>query len=108
TPVGPVNDTYSIFGKYEFTSETLKGFGFGAGVRGQGDWIGPNIRAGVPSSFQGYEVFNVLATYQNDRFKVQLNVDNVGDKIYVEGYELAYWIFTSKGREIKLSASYRF
>lgn len=108
-PVGPVNDTWSIFAKYSFEEGSLKGFAIGGGVRYQGDSLGPNMRGGVPALFPSYTVLNALVTYRfGENFDLQLNVDNLTDKLYVEGFEGASWIFTSKGREFKLSAKYSF
>lgn len=107
-PAGPVNDTYSVFATYKYTDGSLKGFGFGGGVRMQGDWVGPNMRGGIKSYLDGYSTVSALLTYQRSKLRLQLNVDNLLDKSYVEGFEVANWIYPSKGREIKFSASYRF
>lgn len=106
----PANNTYSFLGIFTFKEGPLSGLGLGAGQRFQGTRDGyaysdptyPKVR------WDAYTTTTAMASYQFGSYKVQLNVDNIFDKKWVDGGEGPLWLFINPGRIIKLSANYKY
>ena len=59
-------------------------------------------------SFIGVTASIGLLSYSRDRWAVSLNVDNVFDKVYVDGSEGNFWLFTGELRGVKVSLGHHF
>jgi catecholate siderophore receptor len=100
------HDAFNFWSSLEPTTAWTLGAGFTAMSHRFAD---TENTAGVP----GYVVFNAMTSYQvNQHFKLQLNLNNVLDKLYFNG--LYYTgiqenhVLPSAGRTLIGSASYRF
>jgi iron complex outermembrane recepter protein len=107
-PVGATNNTASLAVSYGFTRAPLNGFKFGAGYVFQGERVGPTFQDGFVPRFDSYETVRAFASYNTKRFRYQLNVDNIFDKEYVDGFENVTWIYASPGRTFKFTIAYNF
>ncbi|WP_338768798.1 TonB-dependent siderophore receptor [Massilia sp. METH4] len=74
----------NVFTSYRFDG-ALRGFTLGGGVRTQD---GTYVTAGGLTTRQGgYSLFNAMASYRfNERYALQLNVDNLFDKVYYKKF----------------------
>lgn len=75
----------SFWTKYMFTNGSLSGLGFGAG----GNFVTVrNVSNNSIQTLPGYEVFNAAVYYNVNKFRLQLNLNNLFDKTYwVGGYD---------------------
>jgi catecholate siderophore receptor len=100
------HDGFNVWSTLEPTAAWSLGGGFTAVSHRFAD---TDNTAGVPS----YVVFNAMTAYQvNDHFKLQVNLNNITDKLYFYGI---YYVgiqenhaLPSAGRTLLASASYRF
>jgi len=72
----------SLWAHYTFQRGALEGFGFGGGVRYIGESFGDTINSDlmvVPS----VTLFDAAIDYTSDRWRLALNVHNIGDELYV-------------------------
>jgi catecholate siderophore receptor len=100
------HDAFNLWTTVEPTSAWSVGAGFTAVSHRYAD---TENTAGVP----GYVVFNAMTSYQvNDHFKLQLNLNNVTDKLYFTGFYYTgvdeNHALPSAGRTLIGTASYRF
>jgi len=104
--------TESIFGSFQVTKGSLKGLKVGGGTNWSGDRVGPLITSGINNGLQTrmkpYSTTNLLASYSWGRWRVQGNVDNVFNKIFIDGLESEFWIVTNPGRTYRLSVTYSY
>ena len=110
TPVYPVNNTWSLFGTAKFKVGPASTLGVGGGVRFEGARVGPTFGAPytLPDIWPAYTEGDALAYWAWKHFRVQLNVENVTNKLYIEGGEGAFWVYTNPGRVTKISVSYQY
>lgn len=104
---GVPENTYSIWNRYNFTSERLKGLSVGLGLQhndGTNLSQDPNMQVWLPA----FTTYNAMASYNlklgGRDVKAQLNVKNLTDERYREGSE-GYF---APARSIYLSLSTRF
>lgn len=84
---------------YDFSGD-LQGLMLGGGVRYVGESVDGDLT--VPS----YTVFDLVAQYDFARhWRVQLNVNNVADEVYVASCD--YWCYYGESRSVIGSLSYR-
>jgi iron complex outermembrane receptor protein len=107
-PAGATNNTASLAASYGFTRGALQGFKFGAAYVFQGERVGPTFQDGFIPHFDSYETVRAFVAYSTKRFRYQVNVDNVFDKEYVDGFEFVTWIYPSAGRTFKFTVGYNF
>jgi len=106
----PANNTYSALGMFTFKEGIADGLTVGLGQRYQGTRAGYSYsNPNLPSvKWDAYTNTTVMAAYQFKKLKLQLNVENVFDKKWVDGGEGPLWLFINPGRLIKLSATYTY
>ena len=76
----------NVWSKYSFSSGQLKGLGFGIGANFQTKFLGSIVPAGQqPTVFTSYEIFNSAIYYTIDKFKIQLNFNNITNKTHWVG-----------------------
>lgn len=107
-PIGAINNTVSLAASYAFTKTPLEGFKFGSAYVFKGERVGPTFQDGFISRFDSYETVRAFVSYNIKRYRFQLNVDNIFDKKFVDGYEFVTWIYTNPGRSFKFTAAYSF
>lgn len=76
----PQGANYQLFTKYDFLNGPLKGFYVGLG------YVYTNERAGDNSdsfNLPSHGVYDMLAGYHRDNWRIQLNVKNLTDEIYI-------------------------
>lgn len=75
----------SFWTKYTFTGGSLTGLGFGAG----GNFVtGRNVSLSQTQTLPGYQILNAAVYYTVNKFRLQLNMNNLLDKTYwVGGYD---------------------
>lgn len=66
--------------------------------------MGPRTAFTLPS----YETWDLLAAYQRQNWRLQLNVRNVTDEKYIESSVLTRFIFAGEPRNYRVSFGYRF
>ena len=109
-PEVPANDTWSALA----TVRTLKGSGFpglavGAGVWWEGVRVGPTFDVnGQTITYPPISEVDAFAEYSLGNWKLQLNLDNLGNKHYIEGDEGDTWIWLNPGLTWKASLTFRF
>ncbi|MEO6244797.1 MAG: TonB-dependent receptor [Opitutaceae bacterium] len=110
-PVSAVNNTYSFLATYGIRKGALKNFKLGSGYVFKGERTTPTASGFPPPTtvkLPAYNVTRVFASYTHGRYSYQLNVDNLFDKIYVQGAESVLWVQTDPGRVFKGTVTYRF
>lgn len=82
---GP-NDLANLWATYKFTQGQMKNFGFGVGGNYAGRYkVIDNSVTGV-FYLPSYTLINGSAFYNGDKFRITLNVNNIGNKEYYIGY----------------------
>ncbi len=101
------DDTIRIWQKYSFTEGTLKGGWAGLGIRYQSDLMPLASNSSWGTVLPGWTVFDLAFGYRVQAFSrpvdLQLNVENVTDKLYSAGGRT--W---SNPRTLTFSATTRF
>jgi outer membrane receptor for ferric coprogen and ferric-rhodotorulic acid len=96
----------NVFSNYRFDG-ALQGLTLGGGVRTQD---GTYVTAGGLTARQGgYSIFNAMASYRfNQRYALQLNVDNLLDKVYYKKFAptgISYYYGDPRNVALTLRAS---
>jgi iron complex outermembrane receptor protein len=104
---GTPKHSANLWGKYDFTSITLKGIGVGLGVQYSGDkysWYADRLL--LPE----YTVFDGAIYYKPASANIQLTlkVNNLFDKTYWLGALNAYRLAPGTPRNVLLNATYKF
>ncbi|TWI61898.1 outer membrane receptor for ferric coprogen and ferric-rhodotorulic acid [Pseudoduganella lurida] len=100
----------NLFTNYRFGS-TLAGLTVGGGVRTQSDSYATSGTgaAQLTTLHGGYSIFNAMATYRfNERYALQLNVDNLFDKVYYKKFAptgISYYYGDPRNVTLTLRAS---
>ncbi len=104
---GVPENTYTLWNRYTFTNDLLKGLSLGFGLQhndGTNLSQDPNVQVWIPA----FTVYNAMASYKlklaGRDVKAQLNIKNLTDRRYREGSE-GYF---APSRAIYLSLSTRF
>ncbi len=109
-PITPANNTWSLLG----AARALKGSGLaglsgGIGYYWQGTRLAPVSTITLNNNhYPAYGECDAFADYQLGRWKVGLNLNNIGNKKYVIGDEGDFWIWINPGLTWKVSASLSF
>ncbi|MEZ5277982.1 MAG: TonB-dependent receptor [Opitutaceae bacterium] len=100
-----VNDTASFWIKYNIDSGPLKGLSVGGGAYHQGFRLQSGT-IGWPS----YTLYNLFLSYSvNEHLGIQLNVENLADKLYSPGgFNVTRFADYGTPRNAKLTLNYRF
>jgi iron complex outermembrane recepter protein len=94
----------ALWAKHRFSIAGMHGFSAGAGVRYIGEtWDGAD-HFKTPS----FALFDAMLSYENERWRLQLNGTNLGDKIHVTTCLARGDCFYGSRRTILSSATYKF
>jgi outer membrane receptor protein involved in Fe transport len=63
---------------------------------------------GQQTSIPERTIVNGMIGYSWKKYDFQLNVQNIGDEIYVAGTESPLWIYADPGRIFRFSVNYRY
>jgi len=111
TPNSVVDDTWSMLVSQEFNKGGIRGLKAGFGAYHKGSQIGVGPAPGTPTAYSipAYTTTTGFVSYGTGKYRVHLNVDNLGDKKgIIEGGETEFWLYTNPGRTFKFSVEYRF
>lgn len=101
-PVNMPENTGSVWVKYMFQDQALKGFGVGAGLRYIGEFWADNTNT---YKNKAQTMVDAALYYEKDAWKFQLNAKNLFDD-EVALLNEGYWYWT-EGRTVLASAKYR-
>ena len=101
--------TGNLWTKYVIGRGALAGLGVGLGVNFVTERFGSIVPTGAnPPLFPGYELVDAAVYYQLEKFRIQVNVNNVLDKTHwVGGYDYIR-AFPGAPRNIMTTVSYTF
>lgn len=103
-------EQYGIFGTYEVTKGALKSLRVGAGVSHMGDRIGS--RSANPArafpSMGSFTVVSMMLGYQFEKWRAQLNIENLTDQAYINDGIFAERITTGRPRNARITVTYLF
>lgn len=103
-PTNSPRQLTSLWGDYTFQDGTLRGFGFGGGVRYVGASFADTANLlPVPS----FTLFDAAVHYEWQGWRVALNALNLGDKTYVSSCSTATACFYGDRRRVTASLGYR-
>jgi len=101
--------TGNLWTKYVIDQGALDGLGVGLGINLVTERFGSIVPTGQnPPLFPGYELVDAAVYYQVDKFRIQVNVNNVLDKTHwVGGYDYIR-AFPGAPRNVMTTVSYTF
>lgn len=104
---------YSMWHRYTFTNETLRGFTIGAGLRGETDKPKGNTIEQQSQIIEGWTLFDAMVRYETRAFRnspvsITFNVSNVFDKEYIIDWANEVGFLPGDPRRFSLSISTRF
>lgn len=99
----PANQA-SLWGKYRLGALGLRDVTVGAGVR----YIGESTEETNTYTIPAYTLFDMMVAYDPGPFRLQLNVNNVGDERYVAACYARGDCYYGIGRTVVGTATYRF
>jgi len=99
----PANQA-SLWGKYRLGALGLRDVSVGAGVRYIGESYEETNKYTIPS----YTLFDMMVAYDPGPYRLQLNVNNIGDERYVAACYARGDCYYGLGRTILGTATYRF
>ena len=99
----PANQA-SLWGKYRLGALGLRDVTVGAGVR----YIGESTEETNTYTIPAYTLFDMMVAYDPGPFRLQLNVNNIGDERYVAACYARGDCYYGLGRTILGTATYRF
>lgn len=94
----------SLWAKYRFALYGIEGFSVGGGVR----YIGPVWDGTDTIQTPGYTLFDAMAAWQNDRWRLQINASNLTDEIYFSACLNRGDCFYGNRRTVLATATYKF
>ena len=98
----------NLWTKYVIDRGSLAGIGFGVGVNFVSERFGSIVRTDEPPVFPGYQVVDAAVYYQLEKFRIQLNVNNLLDETHwVGGYDYIR-AFPGAPRNVMTTVSYTF
>ena len=101
-------NAFNIWSKYIIETGVLHNFGFGLGMNAVSKRYGQVGRRANTVVYPGYGLLNAALYYRLHKLQVQLNFDNIMNKIYwVGGYDKLR-SFPGAPRNIKATVTYRF
>ncbi len=103
-PTNTPSEIASLWGDYTFQSGPLTGFGFGAGVRYNGESYADQANSLVVPS---YVVGDAALHYEIRNWRFALNVTNIADKIFVATCQTPTACFYADRRRAVASVSYK-
>lgn len=100
--------TGNVWTKYVINKGLLNGIGIGLGMNFVTERFGSIVGEAEPPLFPGYELVDAAIYYQADKFRIQVNVNNVFDKTHwVGGYDFIR-AFPGAPRNVMTTISYTF
>lgn len=75
-------NTWAVFGKYQFLEGPLNGFSFGFGAEHTADRSGDG---GDSFSLPDYTIFDAFVGYQREKWGIQVNIFNLTDELWIPG-----------------------
>jgi iron complex outermembrane receptor protein len=106
--------SWSVFTRYDFVTDGLKGLSIGGGATSKGGWIvgSGGLTLPTPKAFiemKDPTVVNAFINYAvNRHWSVRVNVENVMDKVFPAGLQAAWLIDPSNPRTFAFSSTYKF
>lgn len=99
----------NLWTKYVISRGSLSGLGLGAGINFVSERLGSLFPANAqPPIFPGYELANLAGYYQVNKFRFQINLNNVFDQTHwVGGYDYIR-AFPGSPRAVLTTVSYTF
>lgn len=98
----------NLWTKYVIDRGSLSGIGFGLGVNFVSARFGSIVQADEPPVFPGYRVVDAAVYYQLEKFRIQVNVNNLLDQTHwVGGYDYIR-AFPGAPRNVMTTVSYTF
>ena len=98
-------NSFSLLNVYEFQDGSLKGLGFGAGIKHVGDPAGQT--ATTTFNMNQYTAVDLLGFYQIDKnWRVNLDVKNVFNRDYDEGAFLNIYAYPGAPRTVQAGITY--
>ena len=61
---------------------------------------------GNEHTIPSYNVFNLMARYNYQRYGIQLNLNNIADKLYYESAVSSFQFIPEKGRNVTATLTY--
>lgn len=114
----PVSASYraswSLFTRYDFTPNTLKGLSIGGGATTKTGWIvsTSGLILPTPKAFidvQDGLLVNVFASFKIGRhWTARINIENILDETFPAGFQAAWLVDPSNPRTVSLSTTYKF
>lgn len=109
-PAGNVSEnTFGLWTRYKFTTDTLKGLTVAVGINQQSKKA---ITDSANTTFYGWvpgrTLVDVSLSYQHGKFRYSLNVDNALDKEYIYAARNQALIIPGTGRNFKGSVTWKF
>lgn len=101
---GVPSNQASLWGKYRLTDIGLRDVTVGAGVRYIGTSYDETNLINIPS----YTLFDMMLAYDPGPYRLQLNVNNIGDERYVAACYARGDCYYGLGRTVLGTATYRF
>ncbi len=95
----------NAWARYQFSGGPLDGFGIGFGGNYASENIVMNRESTGQFTLSSYTVLNASLSYEADRYRIDLKVDNLTDETYYKGWTT---INPQAPRSVKASASYSF
>jgi len=106
--------SWSIFTRYDFTTDALEGLSIGGGATSKGGWIvgSGGLTLPTPKAFIDVKdgtLVNFFANYViNKHWSVRVNVENVLDETFPAGMQAAWLVDPSNPRTFAFSSTYKF
>lgn len=104
TVEGVPSNQASLWGKYRLGALGLRDVSVGAGVR----YIGESYEETNTYTIPSYTLFDMMVAYDPGPYRLQLNVNNIGDERYVAACYARGDCYYGLGRTILGTATYRF
>ncbi|WP_187278205.1 TonB-dependent siderophore receptor [Methylobacterium sp. WL7] len=103
-PVNIPESFANLFVDYTIPTGDLRGFGFGGGVR----YVGRSF-ADVANAFRvpDYVLFDAQVHYDWERWRLQVNATNIGDRRFVSSCQTTTSCFYGDARRVLASVSYK-
>jgi len=113
---GVPKTTFSLWSKYAVASGPLQGLSFSIGGSYYSSQLGKTVLApqfvgpGEIRSFElpSYTLVNAAVDYEWDRFRLQLNINNLLDEEYFPGSNNEYRVLPGNPRRVRLSLAWRY
>jgi iron complex outermembrane receptor protein len=101
----PQGVSYRLLGKYSVMKGALRNFSVGLGYEYTNERAGD---AGDTFTLPAFGIWNAFVSYRIKQWSVQLNVDNLTDKVYALSSPQRTLVFPGDPRTYKVGVGYHF